>query len=292
MVMGFSLAVSSQELLIEPGAADPDLLRFNPAFVLRNGVVEVLGQPMVKRENEPMRERKEKHLYRFDGAGQINYSNHSFGQPGTGRDTASVTFAHDAHGRVVEELHNDLAGHYLLTLALDDSGRAVRETYARVENLGTDRYHFVPGQRTEISDERFRYEAINDTAWRKLFVNSGGLPYREQVWSRDRWGYLRSIDDRWLVTSRMGRITFRYDEKGHLVERIEQPDLAQAATVKHIWRYDTAGNVTLCDRFRNDTLVEHREYLYEEGTMFLKATVSKHHDTGLIHIVRYTTTRR
>jgi hypothetical protein len=287
-----SSILAAQNLLVLPGASDPDELVFNPAFVQRNGVEEVEGLPMVKRDNEPMRERKEKHLFRFDPEGHTVYSNNSFGQPGSGRDTASITYTYDAHGRIVEELHNDLGGHFMLSRALDDSGRVTRETYARVENLGTGRYRFIPGQRTEISDESFRYETINDTAWKRVFMNSAGLPYREQVWSRDQWGYLRAIEDRWLVTGRMGRITFRYDEKGHLAERIEQPDLAASATTKHIWRFDDRGNVTLCDRWKNDVQVEHREYLYEDGTMLLKATVSKQLDTGLIHIVRYNTRRR
>ena len=289
-----SLACSShaQVLLVQPGTTDPDALNFNPAFIARNGVQEIQGQPMVKRDNEPMRERKEKHLFRFGTDGRTSYSNHSFGSPGSGRDTASIAYSYEAHDRVIEELHNDLAGHFALTRALDDSGRTTRETYARVENLGTDRYHLVPGRRTEISDEMFRYEAINDTAWKRVFVNSAGLPYREQVWSSDQWGYLRAIHDRWLVTGRMGLITFRYDEKGRLAERIEQSDLSSPATIKHLWRYDIAGNVILCDRWRNDVQLEHREYIYEEGTMFLKATVAKHMDTGLIHIVRYATVGR
>lgn len=281
----------TQIILIQPGTTDPDALVFNPAFIARNHVREVQGQPMVKRDNEPMRERREKHLYRFGADGLPAYSNHSFGTPGTGRDTASIAYSYDARGHVIEELHNDLAGHFTLTRTLDDTGRTTRETYARVENLGTDRYHLVPGRRTEISDEVFRYEAINDTAWKRVFVNSAGLPYREQVWCRDQWGYLRAIHDHWLVTGRVGRITFRYDEKGRLAERIEQADLASPATIKHLWRHDAAGNVVLCDRWRNDVQVEHREYIYEEGTMFLKATVAKMLDTGLIHIVRYSTVR-
>lgn len=286
LLIALSHCSQAQILLIDP-LHDPARLRFNPAFIGRNRVTEIKGQPMVKRENEPMRERKEKHLYRFDALGRTVYSNNSYGSPGSGRDTASITYTYDTHGRPFEELHNDLNGHFALTRVLDDSGRVLRETYSRVENLGTDRYHLVPGTRTEISDEHFRYTTINDTAWKRVFVNSAGLPFREQVFSKDRWGYLRAIDDRWLVTGRLGRTTFRYDEKGRLAERIEQADLATTATVKHTWRYDTAGNVTLRDLWRNGVHTEHTEFLYEEGTMFLKATVTKQLDTGLIHIVRY-----
>ena len=290
-ILVFSTA-SAQVLLVEPGTGDPLDLHFNPAFIGRNMVAEVSGLPMVKRKNEPMREKREKHLYRFDELGRTIYSNNSFGQPGTGRDTASVTYTYDPAGHVKEELHNDLNGHYALIRELDPEGRSLRETYTRIENLGTDRYKLVPGARTEISDERFRHETINDTARKVVFMNSAGLPFREQIWKKDHWGYLREIEDRWLVTGRMGLTTFRYDEKGHLAERIERPDLAAPGFSKCEWRYDAAGNVTLCDLSREGGPVSHTEYLYEDGTMFLKATVSDHLDTGLIHVTRYTTQRR
>ena len=282
----------AQVLLVEPGTSDPLELHFNPAFIGRNAVVEVSGLPMVKRKNEPMREKREKHLFRFNELGRTIYSNNSFGQPGTGRDTASITYTYDALGHITEELHNDLSGHYALVRELDPEGRPLRETYTRIENLGTDRYELVPGARTEISDERFRHETINDTARKVVFMNSAGLPFREQTWKKDHWGYLREIEDRWLVTGRMGLTTFRYDEKGHLAERIERPDMAASGFTKVEWRYDAAGNVTLCDMSRETGAVTHTEYLYENGTMFLKATVSDHLDTGLIHVTRYTTQRR
>lgn len=284
--------VSAQVLMIEPGTDDPAILRFNPAFIERNGIAAIHGQPMVKRENEPMRERSGGILYQFDEQGRTTYRNHSFGRPGTGHDTASIIFSYDGSGRVTSELHNDLNGHFILDRELDAEGRVTRETYARVENLGTDRYKLSPGRRTEISDERFAHGTINDTAWSTTFLNSAGLPYRERTWHKDRWGYLRAIDDRWLVSGRRGSITFRYDEKGRPAERIERPDLSAPATTRYEWRYDAAGNVTVCDQWRDQAQVAHQEFIYEQATMLLKATVMKAMDTGLIHVVRYTTTPR
>lgn len=291
-LMALCTSGTAQMLLITAAGSDPLELRFDPVFIGRNAIAEILGTPMVKRENEPMREKREKHLYRFDDQGRTTYRNNSFGQPGTGHDTASVSYSYDAHDHVIEEAHNDLNGHYLLSRELDASGRVTRETYSRVENLGTDRYHLIPGTRTAISDERFQHETINDTARKVIFLNNAGLPYREQVWCTDRWGYLRTIEDRWLVTGRRGSITFRYDEKGRLAERIERPDLALPAFTRYDWRYDAAGNVLRCELGRESGPVSHTEYVYEDGTMFLKATVTKQLDTGLIHVTRYTTKRR
>lgn len=283
--------LQAQVLRIEPGPGDPLALHFDPAFIARNGVKRISGQAQVKRDNEPIRDRSERTLYRFGPDGRLAYNNTSFGRPGSGLDTASVTYTYDARGFLTEQLRNDLNGYYALRNELDAEGRVVRETYVRIENLGTDRYLLRPGALTTISDERFTYATVNDTAWRKTYLNDRGLPYREQTFSRDRYGYLRAIHDRYIITERRGSIVFRYDEKGRLAERIEQADLREPHTVRHTWRYDAAGNPITCDTWHDDRQQHHTEYLYEEGTMLLKAVLTKELDTGLINIVRYTTER-
>lgn len=288
MAPGFATA---QALLVLP-TEDPAVTHFNPLFVQRNRIASIVGEQMVKRDNEPMREKKEKYLYRFDEQGRIVYSNNSFGQPGSGRDTASTLFTYDAKGNVVRRLRNDLVGHFAYSVDHDEQGRPLRETYTRIENLNTDRYHLVPGATTEISDEHFRYETVSDTVWKKLYTNYLGLPFREQHFAKDGMGYLRSIEDRYLISNRRSRITFRYDEKGRLAERVEQPDINQPRTMKRTWRYDAAGNVTEGTVWHDDRQVERIEYLYEENTMMLKARLTKDMATGNIHVVRYYAEKR
>ncbi len=140
-----------------------------------------------------------------------------------------MRFTYDAQGRAIRRLRNDLAGHFAYDIATGRPGRVMRETYVRIENLGTDRYNLVPGKVTAISDEHYRYETVNDSVYKRIYTNDLGLPFREQVFSKDKLGYLLSIEDRYLISNRRSRITFRYDEKGRLVERIEQPDLAEHA---------------------------------------------------------------
>ncbi|HEX2617598.1 MAG TPA: hypothetical protein VHL57_08650, partial [Flavobacteriales bacterium] len=243
---------NAQQLRIEPGTGDPLVLHFDPLFIARNGVKAISGEGQVKRDGEPMRPRNEHVSYRFSSDGRLNYDHNSFGRPGSGLDTASITYTYDGLGRLVEQLRNDLNGYYALRYELDQEGRPVRETYVRIDNIGQDRYHFVPGATTVVSDERFTYLTLNDSSWRKTFLNDRGLPYREQTFTKDVYGYLRSIQDRYVITERRGTITFRYDEKGRLVERIERPDLRETRTVRHTWSYDQAGNVLSCDLWHSD----------------------------------------
>jgi hypothetical protein len=282
----------AQALLILPEAGNSHDLHFNPHFIQRNNIASITGQRMVKRDGQPMREQSEKYLYRFNPNGLPVYTNNSYGRPGSGSDTASTTYTYDTAGRIRRRLRNDLNGHFAYDIELDEQGRAIRETYTRVENLGTDRYNLIPGQVTEISDEHFRYEVVNDSTTKKLFTNNHGLPFREQVTTTDKLGYVRRIEDRYLISNRRSRVSFRYDEKGHLVERIEQPDLDRTHTTKRTWGYDTAGNVIEGTLWHDDRAMERDEYLYDANTMQLTARLTKDLQSGVIHVVRFTTERR
>jgi hypothetical protein len=186
-------------------------------------------------------------------------------------------------------LRNDLTGHFSLRILRDTQGRQVRQTYARVANLGTDRYTLIPGEVTAISDEHYRHEQVNDSTTKQLFVNELGLPYREQLRMQDRLGYLRTIEDRYLISNRTSRITFRYDEQGRLAERVEQPDISQARTLRRTWTYDLAGNVRSGTLWHDDKQVQQDEYVYEDSTLLLRGRLTKDMQSGIIHVVRYTT---
>ncbi len=282
----------AQVLCVEPGTEDPMTLHFNETFIQRNGILRIQGQGNVKRDGEPIRQKNERSEHRFDPAGRTVYINTAYGRGQAGMDTSFTTYTYDAQGRPVEQQRNDRGGRFAQRDSLDLAGRCLRRTHVRLQEPATGGYTSMKASETVISDERFTHAAINDTALRTTWHNDRGLPYREQVFHKDQWGYLRTIEDRNIITGRRGRTAFRYDEKGRLAERIEQSDISDPSMRKHIWRYDHAGNVTLCDAWLNDKQTRHSEYLYEEGTLLLKAIIAKDMETGLIHITRYTTQRR
>jgi hypothetical protein len=281
--------VQAQALLVLPQAEEPLMPHFNEQFIARNGITAIHGELMLKKDNEPMRTKKEKYLYRFDEQGRMIYRNSSFGQPGTGRDTAQIFFNYDDQGNVTSRLRNDLNGYFAYEIERDDKGRPVRETYSRIDNLNTDRYQLIPGSSTEISDEQFRYSTVNDTVQKKTYINALGLPFREQTHAWNKLGYLLSIEDRYLVSNRRSRINFYYDDNGRLAERVDQPDLNKDRKTRRIWRYDTAGNVTEAELWHDDIHVEREEYMYEEKTMMLKARLTKNIATNAIGVVKFHT---
>jgi hypothetical protein len=290
LLLLLNMQAYGQQVVIDPLADDPNALRFDPDFITRNRIATIRGEGMVKRDNQPMRDKNERVEFHFSAEGLPRLTCLSYGRKGGTRDTLSVSYLYDPRGRAVQELRYDANGAYGLLDSLDAEHRCIRRTYARLSepverDINSSTY-------TLISDERYRYITLNDTAVKRIWLNDQDLPYRERIFRKNEFGYLRSMEDRYLVTGRRGQITLRYSEKGRLFEREEQADLADPRTTKHVWHYDAAGNVLTCDQFQSGRRIKHAEYLYEDDTMFLKAVITKDEETGMIHVMRYITERR
>lgn len=284
--------MNAQALIVLPVDDDTHTIQFNPTFIKSNRITTILGKQMVKRDNEPMRPKGSSYYYRFDEKGHTVYSNNAFGHPGSGRDTASITYTYDEADRVTQRMRNDLGGHYSYTIDYGVHGLPERETYSRIENLGTDRYNVIPGEVTVISDERYRYAMQSDTLTKKIFLNNLDLPYREQLLAKDKNGYLLTIEDVYLMSNKRARITFTYDDKGRLAERLEQPDIGWLHSKKHTYTYDNVGNLMRAILWKDNVQKEITEYLYEEVSMTLSARITKDMETGHMNIVKYVTERK
>ncbi len=276
----------AQMLLVEPGADEPELLHFNPAFIVRNGVTAVNAQLWTKRDGRPMQPLDRWFRYRFSTGGQLDRATHMLGNATTGLDTASVLYSYGTDGRLLQELHNDVHGYYALQMEYGPDAHLVRETHVRLGGLTAALDGPGADTPTVISDERYTYTALNDTSWRKTFLNDRGRPYQEETYAKDRLGYLRRIETLNLITQRRGLATFAYDGNGRLASQTVQTNLAVPETTTWQWTYDAAGDPLTRDLLRNGTLARHSEFLYAEGTLFLKAVITKNNETGLIEILR------
>ncbi|MCB0795895.1 MAG: hypothetical protein KDB88_14265 [Flavobacteriales bacterium] len=275
----------------DPLAEDHELPGFDPQFITRNGITSIVGIPSVKRVNKPILEEAHRYLYRFDEQGRTIYTNTSFGNPGSGSDTASIVTTYDEEGRVVNRLFKELSGQFSLELHYDSLDRIVRSTYIRLHDRRSARIPEPDSGITIISDEHIRHERWNDTTTMRLYLNADERPYRKQVITTNKDGYVLSIEDGYVISGRRSRTSFTYQERGWLHERTTKIDGDASGPSRLVHSYDVAGNLLASDLYRGDVHTRHDEYLYDDRTMYLKARLSKNMETGMINIIKYTVVR-
>jgi hypothetical protein len=269
--------VQAQTLLVLPTDDPPEAFQWNPLVLSRNHITAIKGTLWTKREGEPMRQRNEQYVYRFDQDGKLTYSNTLHGGPSP--DTASVTYAYNDRALPMLRLYKDLQGTFAYELKWDENGRLTHQTYVRMALPGSER--------TVISQEERRYALLNDTVLRTTTYNDQGRAYLETDETSDEYGYLSSVRQHYVVTGRTNLTLFSYDEQGRLRERCQAtPDDGSPRTCR-TWRYDLAGNVVASTVLMNGAPTTEEEYLYDERTLLLRARISKELATGLIRVVKF-----
>jgi len=275
---------SAQQLLLLP-EQNPNELHWNPVFMQRNSIAQIHGDISVKREGQRIINKPEKYLYKFDQAGQTAYRNTSYGKPGTGIDTTFVQFEYDENGKLLRELSTDVGGHFEKVNTYDSTGLLATQTYGRVANLNTNRYDLKPGERTEISDERYRYER-SEKLLKKTYYNDRELPFREVRFHYDDDGYLMQIEHISLMSRKRRIEQFTYDDKGRLKQRLKHSDTGKPSK-RTVYTYDSVNNIVKREVFIGQTQTIHEEYLYDLNSGLLDARLTKDLETGVIRIVKY-----
>jgi antitoxin component YwqK of YwqJK toxin-antitoxin module len=96
------------------------------------------------------------------------------------------------------------------------------------------------------------------------------------------------VESHLIMSNKRARTTFKYNERGDVVEKFDMRDLtAPNKTQWWVFKYDKLGNLLEEDIYRNDKHVYHREVLYDEKTMLLKVLITKDMEANYITILKY-----
>ncbi len=166
LVLG-SAPLVAQTLVVSPSLEVPDLPEFNTVFIARNGITSITGVRMLKRDGEPMREESERHAYRFDTQGRTIYGNHSYGRPGSGRDTVSKVWQSTGKARQTQKLHKWCGATVRLYPEHDaDASRGARDLPPHCTTGGYGSRRDTPdASRTGVTSNT--HTTMNDTTCRR-----------------------------------------------------------------------------------------------------------------------------
>ncbi len=258
---------------------------FNKQFIQINHVKAIKGRIKTKRKLHPIQDKGLETYYGFDEAGILTHQ-YKTRFKSSKKDTTMVTYVYDDSNRVVVKRLNDSYGFYSYNYTFDDQGQVASEKYCRDENIGSSKVDFKLGKQTIIVSENFKNEWMNDTLMKKRYFNNYGRPYQEKYYYWDDKGYLKEEETMLLLNSKRNKVSYVYNEKGLVVEKIQSSNVTGNSTLKHEYTYDDVGNLTQIDEYRNNKHVTKREIVYKDN-MLLEAVIVWDVATEFMTIVSY-----
>lgn len=259
---------------------------FNAEFIRKNKIKSIHGKTSSKRPNDIIRENDLIQYYEFDESGRLikqMYSHNSFSYR---TDTTTIIYSYDEKGRLLTKRQNDNFSFYSYNYQYDSLGNLVKETYNRDENCGSSKYNFKLGNTYEITSESFSYDN-RDGVRIKRYFNNFGREYQYREYYNDKLNYLVSEKMFYSLTGRQTmEVTYEYNELGLCITKSERNTDGVKMTMTY--DYDKQGNLTEYEQMADETVISHKELLYDKSTMLVSAVLSKEIRTDIITIVRYT----
>lgn len=259
---------------------------FNTEFIRNNKIRIIQGKIASKREGEAVQERDQFYHYEFDRNGRLSVMMSTFSLSSYSRDTTIIRYEYDSKGNLITKRRNDLYGFYAYYYEYDSLGRVTKETYAREENAGPDRYNFILGKQFIISYETFSYHKFSPKQLVKKYYNNYGRQYQEKFYYYNDLGYLTEEITRLTLSGKESKTSYAYNENGQLSQKSEISYIFGYNAKSNNYKYDQVGNLLEEEIFHNDKQVLLRSLLYEP-TLLLQAQVTKDQETGIIYIIKY-----
>lgn len=277
--------LSAQMLTNIEGRVMSDEPFFNNEFIRYNKLAWMEGVYSEKRNNQPIKPRKEAVHYRFDATGNLRLISRIFNAGSRTADTVNLAFVYDASNQLIARKRSENGGTTTYAYRYDGAGRLIETEHFRSgENLYQSAEVSVP-QGVRVNRETFAYQDFAGQQKCTVF-NAQGKPYREEIRYTDTLGYLTGKSSRYLVTSGYQQAQYAYNDRGWLIREVSTG--LQGDTTRREFTYDNLGNVLSEDVYRGSKHTEHAEFLYDEHTAILKAILRKDVPTGTIGIVQFT----
>jgi hypothetical protein len=283
----FFINVSQAQIIDNAnGTAFTDENFFNSEFIRNNKIKIIRGAISMKREGEGMVDKNQFNYYEFDNLGRLIVMMSTFSSSSYSKDTMIIRYEYDSRSNLITKRRNDSYGFYAYYYEYDSLNRLTKETYAREENAGPDRYNFVPGRQFIISYETFTYQKFSAKQSVKKYFNNYGKQYQEKFSYYDEMGYLKEELMRLTLSGKESKVVYEYDEHGRISKKSDISYIFGYSETSATFRYDTFGNLLEHSTYQNEKQQLFRTLAYD-ANMLLSLEVSKDIATGIIYIVKF-----
>lgn len=255
---------------------------FSKMFIRFNGIKTISGTYATKADNEMMRESAEFVYYKFNQSGELIFEYKTF----LG-DTLFILYVYDELGNLIIKRSSDRYGFQSNHYRYDDKQRITYHELRSCSNVGQDRMTFYPDESKKITSEKYEYVDLDVNAYKKIYLNNNGEPYKESYFYNDSKGKL--LEQMSYQKSGYGKSSVKneYDEMGRLIKKHLESISYAIGEKEYIYEYDSSGNIYAIKYYENEEFKTDFQYVYDEKNKFLKALIMQDVSSHVMTIIKY-----
>lgn len=274
----------AQMLNNKTGEAFTDRPFFNAQVIKQNKIQSISGNFTVKKVNDVLRDTELERKYYFDKEGRIIKTYETI-QAVKGKDTIVTYWEYDNSGNVSVIRTADQFGFYATHFTYDSLNRVVREEFRRNLNQNKNRIRFQLGNEFMVSFETSSYENYPGQE-KRIFYNSYGQPYKEEISYFDEDGFIIEKMDRLKRTSGIKQTNFYYNEKG-LLDSLQISSNQTGNSLRlFTYEYDEFGNLLSQQYYKNGEHTTEFQVIYHRETLLLNYILTREISTNYITILK------
>jgi len=254
---------------------------FNKTFIKANKIKSIDGTYNYKKAGQAMIPTKYHSVYQFDDEGNLSATFETRTDDGT-KDTTWNKYEYDNSGRLAVHKRGDKNGMLAVHYFFDEKNRIIKEEYWKESLDSLNRAQKPILQNTET----MKYDEYT-LQQKKTVFNSYDLPYNIEYKYFNIDGYLSEREDRILMTSKMNKYTYFYDEHGFIesIKTFKNNDKLPHEELK--FSYDAFGNVTQKNLYINGEYVTETAILYNSKTNLMSSVIIRDVKSSYIMAIRF-----
>lgn len=226
---------------------------FNPAFLSANGIDSVLIRSQSKTDGRPLRNSNDRQVLTFDRGGRLTSTSKTRAVAHL-TDSSSSRMTYGAQTHWLSKVEHSGASGYTFNPTFDALGRVTRmECLKHIPHLKDSIY---------INIETFTWSTTDSTE-SVLAFNNYELPYERRTTCTSPEGFLLWETTEFVVTHRVKRRTFTYNERAWLSEVIFT-NSHNTQVEKHVYNYDGLGKLTSVEVWQDQLHSTTFEVVYDD----------------------------